>query len=109
MVYERIPKEVRVRLPEDIHVWLKEAAKENDQFITEFIRDCIKEKKDRSERQGMIRNTDPLIYEMAEKINAMFEKMGIEIPEKEPENSYQLEGENSVGKEGVEVPPKCGT
>ena len=97
---KNMPCEIRFHVNEEMREWLRASSQERGLTLSVFLRNAISVLMDRAEREIVVRRTDPLIYEMAETMKMMAEKMGIEIPEKEPENSYQLEGENSAEKEG---------
>ena len=97
---KNMPCEVRFYVSEEMHDWLKDASLKRGVTLAMFLRNAISDLVERAEREIVVRRTDPLIYEMSEKLNAIVSEMGIELLEKEPENSCQLEGENSAEKEG---------
>lgn len=93
-----LPVEIRFGVSEDMHRWLKFSAMDKGQTIGAFLRSLTDEAMRKSERKQFHRRTDPLIEEMAEKMNlveAIAEKLGVEMPEK-PMNS---EVENKAPKE----------
>ena len=99
--------EVRTHVTENVHNWLKSLALSRSEPVSVFVRGLIIEAMEKAERKRYVRKVDPLIEEihplveeMAGRMKAMSEKMGIEFPEKDSENTYQLEDESSAEKEG---------
>ena len=86
---KNVPCEVRVRVTEKLHTWIKASAKERGQSISSFTRDALIDCMERSEFQKQYGISDALIKEVARKVAA-------EIPKEELDS----EGENSAEKEG---------
>ena len=101
MAATNMTREVRFFLTEELHEWLKATALDSGCAIGPFVRNLVGQEKDRIERRRMVRRTDPLIEEIHPLVKSIAEKLGVEQPDSE--------GENSAEKEGAEVPPKCGT
>ena len=104
---KNLPREIRFYATDEMHEWVKSFASERGDSISAIIRDCISQAMERYDRGVLIRKTDPLIElmhplveEMAGRMRAMSEKMGVELPGKGAENASCLEGENSAEKEG---------
>ena len=100
---KNIPCSVRLFVTEEVHNWLKVSAAVRSEPITTFARGVIVDAMEREKRGETCRSTDPLIKdmhplveEMAGRMKAMSEKMGIELPEKQ----LDFEGENSAEKGG---------
>ena len=86
---QRFPCEVRFSVSEEIHEWLKMTSYERGYAIGTFVRDLVIDEMHRDSRRVVCRSTDPLIEKIAR-------KMGIEVPENQPDS----EGENSAENEG---------
>ena len=93
---KNIPCSVRLFVTEEVHNWLKVSAAVRSEPITTFARGVIVDAMEREKRGETCRSTDPLIKSMHPLIEAMAEKLGVEVPEKQPDS----EGENSAEKEG---------
>ena len=98
-----MPCEVRVYVTEEFRERLKDAALSRSEPMSTFVRTLLIDALDRLDRRVQFRSTDPLIKdmhplveEMAGRMKAMSEKMGIELPEKQ----LDFEGENSAEKGG---------
>lgn len=90
---QKFPCEVRFNVSEEIHEWLKSTSYERGYAIGTFVRDLVIDEMHKDSRRIVCRSTDPLI-------EAIAEKLGVELPKKESENSYQLEDKNRTEKEG---------
>ena len=88
--------EIRVRVPGKTYTWVKERSDEKRVSLAAVVREALDEVMERSERASCVRSTDPLIERMYPLVESMAEKLGVEVPEKQPDS----EAENSAEKEG---------
>ena len=86
------PCEIRVYVTRELRERFKSAASVRFEPMSTFVRTLLVDALERAERKTQFRSTDPLIYEMAERVKAISEKMGIDLPDSEGENSAEKEG-----------------
>ena len=86
------PFEVRFAASEKMYEWLKSVSSEKDRSVGLYTRDLVAQEMSRTERQKTIRKTDPLIEEIHPLVKLMAEKMGVDLPDSEGENSAEKEG-----------------
>ena len=88
--------EMRIRVSQDVHDWVREASDKKGVSLAAIVREALDSAIKRSHRNEMCRSTDPLIRSMSVKLDAVAEKLGVELPENQPDS----EAENSAEKEG---------
>lgn len=96
------PLEIRVYVSEKQHLHVKSSASEVGTNMSLYVRNLIEKDMESKERHIVCRTTDPLIESMHpliekmaarfELVKAMAEKMGVDLPDSEGENSAEKEG-----------------
>ena len=96
---EYLCREIRLNVSEEMHQWIKEASGKRGAPVATFVRDVLEAEMERPVREAACRRTDRFIEFIARRVvlmDAMAEKLGVEIPESQPD----FEGGNSTEKEG---------
>ena len=97
---KHMPCEIRFYVSDDVHKWLKEHVVKRGSNIAVYTRTLIEQDRELHCHRDRVRTSGVLLESIAEKLDAVAKKLGVELPEKESENSCQLEDENSAEKEG---------
>ena len=92
--------EVRLHVSDEMHDFIRSASGQNRVGIATYVRELIAQEMRKLERQRNFRRIDPLIEEiypllverMYPLVELMAEKLGVEMPDSEAENSVEKEG-----------------
>ncbi len=93
---KKMPCEIRLYVSREMHKHVGEAASDRGFHIAAYVRDLIEQDMNRAKRGIVIRKTDPLIHEIAEVTKAIAEKLGVELPEKEPDSEDEKDAKMEV-------------
>ncbi len=86
-------REIRFYVSNDVHRWLKKHTIKRGSNIAVYTRTLIEKDRDLHCCRRRGERSDVLIESMAEKLDAISEKLGVEVPETEPDSEAEKGGE----------------